>query len=729
MSRAPRIAALAAGLLAAAAFATPSGHAWRTLPVKYKVFAHTSINGVPNFQQYALPALQRGFAHWVTPTVSCTRWQSAYDGTFTTPTDRTAINATDGLNRLIWLGGQDWVHDSATLALTSVTYIPGSGEITDADMELNNNQVWKVGGQALAVDVESILTHEGGHFLGLDHSPNTAAIMYANYAIGDVKTVLTPGDVNDVCTVYPSQASAGTQGAFCVSDSNCGSTAPACRAPAGSANSAICTVTCVNLTDPCPAGYTCQDASPTGRACLLKPGVPDLCHFCTGGAECLTGRCVTDGQHNWCTTTCRTASDCGPGYDCVSGGNVMVCAPTGTPPAKCATAQCVGNADCAPGYNCVSGMCEATGGLGDRCELSDFCNPCSVCVGDNDAAFCRACCGGQGTCKTCSGTPNSCGGDQSCAVLATADQACVPVTGGALCQSCSATSPCQAGFQCYGGRCHLPCNPNHPGNCSACGALGTGIGLCACADETAYAGQACDPPPGGYTACVNGTACVGTPKTCRAKCTVGDYNSCPSDQTCTTVDGIPVCMPATISQGNRCGAILDSTCSPNSCAAGLTCYANRCYEPCVPSNPSCAGCVVISQSQAVCACDDQRVGPGQSCGVTTTGVLACVPGSACTAQINGTCRSQCDPRAPQCPASESCEATDAGYLCIPGPDGGTPDGGTDGGSPDGGTGPTVKPGCGCSSDQGWATGWPLAILAATLLARRGAPRHREASRE
>lgn len=95
---------------------------------------------------------------------------------------------------------------SNTLALTTVTYDTQTGEIYDADMEINSHD------QALSVaatvppdgyDFESIVTHETGHFLGMAHSTDVRATMYAHYTQGDdVMRNLTIDDVTGLCSIY-----------------------------------------------------------------------------------------------------------------------------------------------------------------------------------------------------------------------------------------------------------------------------------------------------------------------------------------------------------------------------------------------------------------------------------------------------------------------------------------------------------------------------------------------
>jgi len=96
-----------------------------------------------------------------------------------------------------------------TLALTIVTYGVMSGTIYDADTEINTleHQVTTEeppppgGYPPNTYDLQAILTHEAGHFLGLAHSTDTSAVMYAYYRPGSV--TLTPDDAAGICAIYP----------------------------------------------------------------------------------------------------------------------------------------------------------------------------------------------------------------------------------------------------------------------------------------------------------------------------------------------------------------------------------------------------------------------------------------------------------------------------------------------------------------------------------------------
>jgi Matrixin len=106
-----------------------------------------------------------------------------------------------------------WLHtdEDSTLALTTVTFSKNTGEILDADIEVNSHstQSLSTGDTDVTNDLQSILTHEVGHFLGLAHSKAKGASMNPEYKVhlGDITfRSLSPDDQEAVCSVYPPQA-------------------------------------------------------------------------------------------------------------------------------------------------------------------------------------------------------------------------------------------------------------------------------------------------------------------------------------------------------------------------------------------------------------------------------------------------------------------------------------------------------------------------------------------
>jgi hypothetical protein len=124
--------------------------------------------------------------------------------------DQVQYNQSQANQHVILFHDASWPYNdsSNTLALTTVTYDPDTGEIYDADMEINGTvSPIVVSGDVAAsggYDFLSIVTHETGHFLGLAHSGDTRATMYAHYQPGQTSMRdLTLDDVSGICAIYP----------------------------------------------------------------------------------------------------------------------------------------------------------------------------------------------------------------------------------------------------------------------------------------------------------------------------------------------------------------------------------------------------------------------------------------------------------------------------------------------------------------------------------------------
>jgi len=119
----------------------------------------------------------------------------------------------DGPNANVWMFRDDeWPYDSvpgAAFALTTVTFNVETGEIFDADVEINSVQNElsldpTLDPSVVTNDLPSIVTHEAGHFLGLSHSSVEEATMFTTYAAGSIELrTLAADDMAAICAAYP----------------------------------------------------------------------------------------------------------------------------------------------------------------------------------------------------------------------------------------------------------------------------------------------------------------------------------------------------------------------------------------------------------------------------------------------------------------------------------------------------------------------------------------------
>lgn len=116
-------------------------------------------------------------------------------------------NSNNGNANVIMFRDQDWPYAgaNATLALTTITFNYETGEIFDADIEVNSFKTpLTTSTTVVDFDLESIITHEAGHFLGLSHSHIGTATMFVEYERGDLSfRDLAEDDEEGICATYP----------------------------------------------------------------------------------------------------------------------------------------------------------------------------------------------------------------------------------------------------------------------------------------------------------------------------------------------------------------------------------------------------------------------------------------------------------------------------------------------------------------------------------------------
>ncbi|MEZ4433623.1 MAG: matrixin family metalloprotease [bacterium] len=220
--------ALALTLTAGAASAYERSTTSRGAPLEWNQrVIHFALNaaGSDDIELAALEAeVQRAFAPWAEHT--CAIIEFPYDGLTDAGADLDDIGFDlEGPNENVVVfreEREDWrVIDAATgrprestiIAVTTVTFCEEKGgqcdlpgEILDADIEVNGAFFRFSIDQtppANRFDLRNTLTHEVGHLLGFDHTPDTEATMFASAPVGETKKrSLEEDDIAALCDVY-----------------------------------------------------------------------------------------------------------------------------------------------------------------------------------------------------------------------------------------------------------------------------------------------------------------------------------------------------------------------------------------------------------------------------------------------------------------------------------------------------------------------------------------------
>ncbi len=96
----------------------------------------------------------------------------------------------------IRIGGTTSVMTSSQLAMT-YKLPPSNGGSLAGDILLNDNQDWQINSN---YDLQTVMIHEFGHALGLDHSAYSTAAMYATY--NNIKQTVTSDDISGIQSLY-----------------------------------------------------------------------------------------------------------------------------------------------------------------------------------------------------------------------------------------------------------------------------------------------------------------------------------------------------------------------------------------------------------------------------------------------------------------------------------------------------------------------------------------------
>jgi len=190
----------------------PKPIAWPIRCVEYRI----NDDGSDDFSdgEQLTPALRQhvrdAFAAWVEP--NCSDLQMS-EGE---PTDskrvqyRQSAGFSGNMNLIVWRD-EEWPNSSGrhSFALSNVTFNSETAEIRDVDIEVNTADFDYTyfeeppNGPTDEIDIGNVLTHEVGHFVGLDHSSDREATMFSSAGTGEIKKrTLEEDDIQGLCTAY-----------------------------------------------------------------------------------------------------------------------------------------------------------------------------------------------------------------------------------------------------------------------------------------------------------------------------------------------------------------------------------------------------------------------------------------------------------------------------------------------------------------------------------------------
>jgi hypothetical protein len=165
---------------------------------------HVNYNSIPASVTNPKPAISDSFGTWQTAGSNAFRF---VEGSATTLTRYKF----DGVNLVAW--GR--VSASNAIAITYTWYYPSTGQVAEVDTIMNVALPWAQTyvsspdtscGNPAAYDVQNILTHEVGHWVGLDDlydSKDEDLTMYGYGELGEVKKdSLGNGDILGVRAIY-----------------------------------------------------------------------------------------------------------------------------------------------------------------------------------------------------------------------------------------------------------------------------------------------------------------------------------------------------------------------------------------------------------------------------------------------------------------------------------------------------------------------------------------------
>lgn len=172
---------------------------WEEYPPTYYILdpLETDID-----EEEAIAAIQASFDRWDHEHQTfCPPLQFTYGG-------RISTNDPDTFDRknIVHFENDTWLYGPEALAVTSCWYDQNTGLFADCDISINAvDYQWSLDGAPGTIPLRPTLTHEIGHFWGLDHSNTRTATMYAYYVDKAAADDLDEDDIRAAADSFCSQ--------------------------------------------------------------------------------------------------------------------------------------------------------------------------------------------------------------------------------------------------------------------------------------------------------------------------------------------------------------------------------------------------------------------------------------------------------------------------------------------------------------------------------------------
>lgn len=224
-------------------------------PIPYEVAADL---GQDVEDAEALAAVQAGFDTWAA--VECAGVRFEYVGR----ADDATWGVNDGRN-VVFLYESGWPSEASLVSAPSL--LTDGGRYVDVDIALNG-QDWQwsttdADGRTV-MDVQSSVTHEVGHLLGLWHSTVSGATLNPAMDGNPDARSLEEDDVDGLCSLYDLVRGDGVLGDACTESAECAE-GYFCLADGAEQ---YCSRSCDD-TAPCEAGFECLDLGDGTGACAV----------------------------------------------------------------------------------------------------------------------------------------------------------------------------------------------------------------------------------------------------------------------------------------------------------------------------------------------------------------------------------------------------------------------------------------------------------------------------